>query len=71
MSKGKGFSLQVNQLYKRAKIPLELCPVAGKIGFSRKIEVPASPKNSHRVCVWGKSEIQKIKQKLEENKDDS
>ena len=60
MSEGRGGSLQVRHFYQKAKIPLELRLVLGRIGFSKIIKTSALVKDSLPVQLWGKSEIQKL-----------
>ena len=60
MNEGRGDSLQVGHFYQKAKIPLELRPVLGRIGFSKIIKISELKKDSLPLQLWGKSEIQKI-----------
>jgi HPr kinase/phosphorylase len=60
MNERRGDSLQVRQFYQKAKIPLELRPVLGRIGFSKIIKTSEPVKDSLPVQLWGKSEMQKI-----------
>ena len=60
MNEGRGDSLQVRHFYQKAKIPLELRPVSGRIGFLKAIKISESQTNSPSVEVWGRNEIQKI-----------
>jgi HPr kinase/phosphorylase len=62
MNEGRGDSLQVRHFYQKAKIPLELRPVSGRIGFLKPIGFSQSQKDSLPVEVWGRNELQKIKQ---------
>ncbi len=61
MSERRVYSLQVRQFYKMAKIPLELCSVSGRTGFSKIVENPSRGENSLSVRIWGKRDVQKIK----------
>jgi HPr kinase/phosphorylase len=60
MNEGRGGSLQVRHFYQKAKIPLELRLVLGRIGFSKIIKTSALVKDSLPVQLWGKREIQKL-----------
>lgn len=60
MNEGRGDSLQVRHFCQKAKIPLELRPVSGRIGFFKTIQISESQRNSPPVEVWGRNEIQKI-----------
>lgn len=60
MNEGRDDSLQVRHFYQKAKIPLELRPVSGRIGFLKAIQISESQRNSPPVEVWGRNEIQKI-----------
>lgn len=62
MNEGRGNSLQVRHFYQKAKIPLELHPVLGRIGFSKTIMIEPPQENSFPVEVWGRNEIHKVKQ---------
>jgi HPr kinase/phosphorylase len=61
MNEGRGDSLQVRQFYKKAKIPLELYSVTGRVGFSKEIRIETTERNSLPVEVWGRNDIQKLK----------
>lgn len=60
MNEGRGGSLQVRLFYQKAKIPLELRPVSGRIGFSKVIDTSEILRSSLPLRLWGKSEIQKM-----------
>jgi HPr kinase/phosphorylase len=60
MNEGWGDSLQVRHFYQKAKIPLELRSVSGRIGFLKAIQISEFQRNSPPVKVWGRNEIQKI-----------
>jgi HPr kinase/phosphorylase len=60
MNEGRGHSLQVRHFYQKAKIPLELRPVSGRIGFLKTIQFSESQRNSSPVEVWGKNEMRKM-----------
>lgn len=61
MNERRDESLQVYRFYKRARIPMGLCPVSGRTGFSRTIEASSVSTEPGSVRLWGKSEIQKMK----------
>ena len=61
MSEERGYSLQIRQFYKLAKIPIELCSVSGKTGFSRTLETFSQGEDSLPVRIWGSGDVQKIK----------
>jgi HPr kinase/phosphorylase len=61
MSEGRGESLQVRHFYKLAKIPLKLSSVSGRIGFSKMLHTPYQKTDWLPVRIWGKREVQKIK----------
>jgi HPr kinase/phosphorylase len=60
MNEGRGITLQVCHFYQKAKIPLELRPVSGRVGFLKSIPLSPSRQNSLLVEVWGKREMRKI-----------
>lgn len=60
MNEGRGDTLQVRHFYQEAKIPLELHPVSGRIGFFKTIPFSESQKNSLPVEVWGRNEMRII-----------
>lgn len=62
MNEGGEFSIQVRHFYQRAKIPMELHPLTGRVGFSKVIDFSPSKKNSYAVEIWGEKEIQKLKE---------
>jgi HPr kinase/phosphorylase len=61
MNEGGGNSLQVRQFYRLAKIPIELRSVSGRTGFSKMLEASSQGMDSPAVLIWGKREVQKIK----------
>jgi HPr kinase/phosphorylase len=60
MNEGRGHSLQVRHFYQRAKIPMELRSVLGRMGFSKVIQLSTPLGHSSSVEVWGRSELQRI-----------
>ena len=56
MNERRGNSLQVRHFYQKAKIPLELRSVSGRIGYSKTIESSDLLKSFLSVGVWGKNE---------------
>jgi HPr kinase/phosphorylase len=65
MNEGSGDSLQVRHFYQKAKIPLELHLVLGRIGFAKIIKTSELRRDPLPVHLWGKSEIQKIERMSE------
>jgi HPr kinase/phosphorylase len=61
MNERRGYSLQVHQFYRLAKIPIELRSVSGRNGFSRSLEASSKGVDSLPVRIWGKKDVQKIK----------
>ncbi len=60
MNEGREGSLQVRHFFREAKIPLEIRPVLGRMGFSKAIATTGSLKGTQSVGIWGKREIQQI-----------
>lgn len=61
MNERRGYSLQVRQFYRLAKIPIGLRSVSGRTGFSKMLETSSQGEDSLPARIWGKRDVQKIK----------
>ena len=68
MNEGRENTLQVRHFYQKAKIPLELRPVSGRVGFLKTIPLSPLQKNFLLVEVWGKREMRKIERMSRDQK---
>jgi HPr kinase/phosphorylase len=62
MNERRGYSLQVRQFYRLAKILIGLLPVTGKTGFSKRLGTLSQRKDSSPVRIWGSKDMKKIKE---------
>ena len=68
MSEGRGNTLQVRHFYQKAKIPMELRSVTGRMGFGKTIQTSESQQYSPSVEVWGRNELRKMEQMSQNQK---